>query len=146
MPTQDFAVLQFAGVCLLLPQENLAVIEMASNCEAGSATPGAVATLQAAGAEWPVFALDGELKPGAELPPEYRVCSAFNTPAGSLFALACEQVGQLAIDREHGFIPLRACMRLPGGPVASLAQYHGRLLQLGDIGAMPGYLTTAAAA
>lgn len=146
MTVRDYAVLQFDGVCLLLPQENVAAIETAANCEAGSAVPGALATLKAGGAEWPLFALDADARPRAELPPAHRVCVAFNGAAGEVFAIACEQVGQLSIDRQRELVPLRDCMRLPGAPIESLSLYHGRLLQLADVDAMPAYLTTAAAA
>lgn len=146
MPVRDYAVLQFDGVCLLLPQDSVAAIETASNCEAGSTVPGALATLKAGAAEWPLFALDADARPRAELPPAYRVCVAFDGAAGEAFAIACEQVGQLSIDRERELVPLRDCMRLPGGPIESLSLYHGRLLQFADLGAMPAYLATAAAA
>lgn len=143
---QNYAVLQFDGVCLLLPQANLAAIEPVSNCEAGSAVPGALATLKSNAAEWPVFALDADSRPRAELPPGYPVCVAFSGAAGPAYAIACEQVGQLSIDRERELIPLRDCMRLPGGPIESLSLYQGRLLQLADVAALSAYLTMAAAA
>lgn len=126
--TDEYALIEFNGLCLLLSQAAVAAIDLVSNIKPGRVALPAIGVLDAGVGEWPVFALGGEFEALDHCPPDYRACVAIDCGDGAVFALACEEVGKIAMTAAQAAAPLRDCMRLPQNPVASLLLRNNRLL------------------
>lgn len=146
MDERYFAQLDFAGVRLLLPQDNAAAIEVSADIDTSTGVAGALGMLRANGLEWPAFALDAACEPCTECPPNYRFCIAINLGDLPAFALACEKVDRLELADGRELRPLEPCMRQPLGPVESLLLRDGRLLLLADVARLRRYLLPEIAA
>ncbi len=146
MVERNFAQLDFDGVRLLLPQENVAAIEVSAEIDTASGVAGALGSLRANGLEWPAFALDAACEPCAECPPAYPFCIAINLGDLPAFALACEKIDRLTLTDEREFQPLQPCMHRPLGPVEALLLRDGGLLLLADVARLRRYLLPEIAA
>jgi len=146
MNDNNMALIIFAGVNLLLPQNAVVTIEMIENIETEVSVTGAIGTLKANEGEWPVFALGADFKPQLDCPPEYRYCVAVSQPGKAAFSIVCEEVESVTVDHESELKPLQACMRNTTNPIASLMYKDEKLMLVSDIEAMQNYLNLGAAA
>ena len=140
MELKHLAVMSFDGTHLLLPQQTVTTIEVASSIDSEVDTPGALGRLKSGGHEWPVFALTTDLKTRSERPSSYRFCVAFNRDDGGAFAIACEQVSALAVDNMNQIKPLHSCMRTSGCPVEWLLLKDHQLMFISGVEAMHEFL------
>jgi hypothetical protein len=143
---ENFAILSFDGINLLVPQANVVTIEMSSSFERRAQQNGALGNLSMGNVEWPVFALDAKFNSLVECPKNYRYCVAVSINGAAAFSLACEEVGAVVVESEDVFDALQDCMRAPASPIESLLYRDERLLLRVNVDRMANYLSLEAAA
>ena len=144
MSESSLAMMSFDGIRLLLPQPQVATIEMSASIEAEAGE--GIGCLRLGPGSWPVFALDAEFRRYRECPAHYRYCVAFNLDNRPVFALACEEVTTIDTGDEFETDPLQPCMRSASNPIRALQVRDGELLLVSDVGAMERFLTLEIAA
>ncbi|MCP4331793.1 MAG: hypothetical protein GY785_03990 [Gammaproteobacteria bacterium] len=146
MSARSLAVISFDGVHLLIPQQAVATIEMASSIVKGD-TPGrTIGNLKTKAGEWPVYALTADFKSRVDCPPNYRYCVAINHENREAFSIACEEVSALTIGNDEELKPLQACMRTPGNPIESVVLKGDKLMLLSNVETMQEFLSPRVAA
>jgi hypothetical protein len=140
MEHKNLAVMSFDGIHLLLPQQNVATIEVANSIADEVDIPGALGTLKSGARVWPVFALTADFKIQYERPSSYRFCVGFNHDDQEAFSLACEEVSTLSVDNLDQFKPLHACMQTLGCPLESLLLKDNKMMLVSDIEIMSQFL------
>ena len=146
MKESTLAMMSFDGIRLLLPQQQVATIEMSTVIETQAEAGAAIGRLQPGPKAWPVFALDAGFGHLPQCPAHYRYCVAFDLDGRPAFALACEEVTTLALDDDFETDPLQPCMRPPHNPIEALRVRDGRLLLISSAGAMERFLRLEIAA
>ena len=141
MGVVNLAVLSFDGVNLLLPQHEVATIEVVNSIIDENDTPGAFGTLKSAGREWPVFALTSDFEKQLECPSNYKFCVGINyVKQAEAFSIACEEVNTLKIENASELKSVHTCMRTPECPIEALVLKDGQLLLMSDVATMRRYL------
>lgn len=146
MVEKNLAVISFDGVHLLLPQQAVATIEMASQIVKNDIPGETIGTLKTDTGEWPAYALAADFKARADCPPGYRYCVAINLENQAAFSIVCEEVSALIIDSDEELKPLQTCMRTEDNPIASVMLKDGKLMLVSDVATMQHFLTPRAAA
>ncbi len=122
-----YAKLTIDEQSLLLPQDRLLHIELASNIQAnisrGNITLGFVEFDEH---EWPVITLDNNLMPLTSLPEQRRLVACIDGTEQPL-ALACDTITTLPITAESIFEPLPEIMRHEKSPIEALLHSQGIL-------------------
>lgn len=99
-----FAALRLGDCKLLLPQREVAVLELISDLQP-SVTPGVAGELSFRDEQWPVYSLSDQLQLAPKTARSRRICVLLHDAGGSGYlGLACDEVGYL--EREH--LQLRA--------------------------------------
>jgi len=146
MDDKSLAVIMFDGIHLLLPQQAVVTIEMSDDIENSATAPGAIGTLKAETGEWPVYALDTELRPQASCPSHYKYCVAVSRGDEAVFSIMCEEVGAVEVEHDDEIKPLQVCMRPDKSPIQSLLLKDETLMLVSDVDSLQQYLSLEVAA
>ena len=146
MSARSLAVISFDGVHLLIPQQAVATIEMASNIVKGDNPGQTIGNLKTKAGEWPAYALTADFKSRADCPTNYRYCVAINRGNQEAFSIVCEEVSALTIDNDEELKPLQACMRTPGNPIEEVVLKDDKLMLLSNVETMQEFLSPRTAA
>lgn len=146
MGVVNLAVLSFDGVHLLLPQHEVATIEVVNSIIDENDTPGAFGTLKSAGREWPVFALTSDFEKQLECPSNYKFCVGINyEKQAEAFSIACEEVSTLKIENASDLKSVQACMRTPECPIEALVLKDDQLMLMSHVATMRQFLMSEVA-
>lgn len=140
MGVKNFAVLKFDGVRLLLPQPDVASVEIIQNIDEPQVSSGAIGTIVSGHIEWPVFALNAKLKILNRCPAAYKYCAAINFKGEAAFSLACEEVSVMSVDIDDGLISVPRCMRTINCPVESIVLEGHQIMLVSETGALQKFL------
>jgi hypothetical protein len=141
MDVKHLAVLSFEGIHLLLPQQEVATIEVVDKIHEGGEVAGALGTMKSGGLEWPVFALTSELNPRPERPANYRFCVCINdTTETEAFSIACEEVSTLEIKNESELKLVQSCMRTSQCPIEALILKDNQMMLVSKAETMQQFL------
>ncbi|MCP4764716.1 MAG: hypothetical protein GY875_00420 [Gammaproteobacteria bacterium] len=146
MSARSLAVISFDGVHLIIPQQAVATIEMASNIVSGDTPERTIGNLKTEAGEWPAYALTADFNSRADCPTSYRYCVAINCGNQEAFSVACEEVSALTIDNDEELKPLQACMRTPGNPIEAVVLKDDKLMLLSNVETMQEFLSSRTAA
>ena len=105
-------LLHFGRTRVALAQRAVRSLEAAVDADYSVAAPGALGAIVVAGASWPVYALDEELKPLHNVPRERRICALLAGEHGS-FGVLCDEAQVLARQNLSAY-PLPVAMRRKG--------------------------------
>ena len=142
MDIVNLAVISFDGIHLLLPQQAVATIELASNIKEESTTPESIGALSSGGRNWPAYALTANFDKLTECPPIYKFCIALTRENEDAFSIACEEVSTISVNQKNELKPLQICMQLPLSPVQHLLLKENKFMLVSDIDAMYRFLNT----
>ena len=140
MEQLNLARIGFDGVQMLIPQGGIATIEMIDSVELSDVAPGAIGSLSSGGRDWPVFALDADFGILNEPTDAHKYCVAFDIDSQAAFALACDEVGSLALASIDEIKPVQACMRSPGSPVDAMVLQDGVLMLVSRVDTLNRFL------
>jgi hypothetical protein len=141
MDIKHLAVLSFEGINLLLPQQEVATIEVVNAIEEEGDVPGALGTLKSGDREWPVFALTSEFEQRRERPPNYKYCVGINDASkAEAFSIVCEEVSTLEIENADELKSVQACMRTAACPVEALILKDNQLMLVSNAEIMQQFL------
>jgi hypothetical protein len=115
-----YAVLQMDGIKLLLPQNEVVILESSTDVQQG--------WIAFRGGEWPVYCLDAGFVPSLEPPPTRRICALLAHDEG-FQGLLCDTLEQLPGERLT-LHPLPRCMQQPDTLVTGLALQGEQVLYL----------------
>lgn len=145
MDVINLAVISFDGVHLLLPQEDVATIEVTKNILDQSDAPEAFGTLKSSGREWPVFALTSGFKRQLECPSSYKFCVGINHDTqAEAFSIACEEVSTLKIENASELKSVQPCMRTSECPIEALIFKDNQLMLVSNVETMRQFLMPGA--
>ncbi len=137
------ALLGFGSRLLAVPLSSLVTIEHSGKLTEGQeSSPGAFATVEAAGQHTPVYAFtdDFAMCDGSRYPGHFCVVLRADDGARQ-YALACTDVEQLRTGGEYaGLQMIPDCMQLPGSPFAGLFMREGKLVLTADSSSLLGYI------
>ena len=140
MEVINLAVMSFDGVHLLLPQQDVATIEVATGIGDEVDAAGSIGTMNSGGQKWPVFVLTSDLKTRPDRPETYKFCVGFNHDDQEAFSIACEEVSALSVENASDLKPVHACMRVSNCLVKSLLLKDSNMMLVSDIELMHQFL------
>jgi hypothetical protein len=119
---QRFAVLQLAGIALLVPLHEVYSLESAIDVDSTRKSGGSVGAIRNAESWFTVFCLSDNLEPISTLQATFRICAILAT-ADAAVGLACRSVSSVdsSVLAHH---PLPECMRTVHSPIQGLTR-HG---------------------
>lgn len=123
-----YANLTIDGQSLLLPQNDLLHIELASNIQphTENGNGSGLGFVEFDQRQWPVFTLDHDLKSLDTLPERRRLVACIRS-AAQPFALACDKVSTLPITSDAIFDALPEIMQHERNPIQALLYHHETL-------------------
>ncbi len=136
--------MSFDGVHLLLPQQDVATIEVVKSMGGEVGVAGSIGILKSGGREWPVFALTADFKPRLECPASYRFCVCFNRDDREAFSIACEEVSTYSVDNTDQLKRVQTCMRTSDCPIESLLLKDNELMLVSGMETMHQFLVPEA--
>jgi hypothetical protein len=146
MDVINLAVISFDGVHLLLPQQEVATIEVVNSIDDESNAPGALGTMKSSGREWPVFALTSDFGKQLECPSNYKYCVGIHyEKQASAYSIACEEVSTLKIENAAELKSVRPCMQTSNCPIESLIFRDDRLMLVSNGETMRQFLISEVA-
>ena len=135
-----FSLLTLGGLRLAVPQADIDTLEPAADIDPASPPPHGIGWIRLGRQRWPVFCLNGELRPRSERPADHGTCAVLNA-GGHAIALLCTDVSLLHLPAA-GLAPLPPAMALPGRPIRGLAQMDGAVLCLSSARDLAEYVKT----
>lgn len=135
--------MSFDGISLLLPQSNVATIEVANSVVKDDAidSAGTAGKLNSGGREWPVFALTSDFSKKTEFPSHYKFCVAMHdADQNAAFAIACEQVSTVNIEDTGQLSQVQPCMKSGDCPIDALMLRDNQMLLVSNIDSMQQFL------
>ncbi len=124
-PSAHSAELVIDGQSLLIGHVHIHSVEPMEEVRRQSGLGNAIGTLTLADGEWPVYSVDGDLEPLADVPDRRRACVLLNSSHGGVGFL-CDRVRVVGNDALT-LVPLPGCMRRDEGLLESLAVMDGRV-------------------
>jgi hypothetical protein len=137
-----YAVLLIDGCRLLIPQKEIAILELISDMQREvsiNKKQNSVGYLPFQGESWPVFCLTGQLTISEEIPKTRQVCALLNDNNNNYLALLCDSIQN--IERQHLLVQtIPACMRQVDMLISALAIYKEELLYITTISQLSEFL------
>jgi hypothetical protein len=127
-------LLQIGRTRVALAQRAVRSLESASDTDFTDPAGAALGTIAAAGARWPVFALDDELAPLNVVPRHRRICALLAAEGGS-FGLLCDEA-QVLPRAGRSTYPLPPAMRRAGSPVDGVVTLGSGVALLASVRAL----------
>lgn len=136
----SFALIQFDGFRLLLPQAEVGIIEVAANIVDEESVPNASGVVKSGNKTWPVFALDAEMQLRSDNPESYKYNLCMNHDDEAAFSIACEQVSTISFENNNELKPVPASMQVSGCPVDFLVMKDFQMMMGSSAEKMLQYL------
>lgn len=140
MEVKNLAVMSFDGVHLLLPQQDVATIEVATSIDGEVDAAGSIGTMNSGGQKWPVFVLTSDFKTRPDRPETYKFCVGFNHDNQGSFSIACEEVSSLSVEKASDLKPVHTCMRVSDCLVESLLLKDNNMMLVSNTELMHQFL------
>jgi len=137
-------LLHFGRTRVALTQRAVRSLEAAADVAFTATAPGALGTIAAGGAHWPVYALDEELAPLRDVPRQRRICALLATATG-LIGLLCDEAQVLQRQGLSAY-PLPLVMRRAGTPLEGVLQTPDGVALLSSAPALAAVVGVDAAA
>lgn len=115
----SFAVLIFAGLQLLIPQNDIFSLEPTIDMTPSTTTIGSVGQLQQSNQAYALYALSAELTLLNSCPESYRIAVLMKS-INPVYGLLCEQVDTIKRD-QLSIHPIPTVMRRKNSPLLALA-------------------------
>lgn len=135
-----YALLGFEGIELSFPQDQVLNINSIGDVQPSNTPHREVGCVSHNDSVMRVFALSADLQPKTVSTKEHRFCVSFHIDGEPLFALTCDTVESLTIDKGASIQPLPELMKLDFTPIHWLLRHEEKLALLTDVGAMHAYL------
>jgi hypothetical protein len=117
--SEHFAVLVFAGLQLLIPQNDIFSLEPTIDMTPSTTTIGSVGQLQQSNQAYALYALSAELTLLNSCPESYRIAVLMKN-VNPVYGVLCEQIDTIKRD-QLSIHPVPAAMRRENSPLLALA-------------------------
>jgi len=146
MPVAKFhVVLHFDDIRLVVPQENIRMIEMIESVETyvepEESMIGIMGWVSYFEQQYPVFTLSAELHLLDSLPASRDFCVLLETPEEAIYGLSCDQVESLEISSDMIYTDLPDCMFKAHSPIQSLMIRQNKVASMTNSQALMYYFS-----
>lgn len=125
MDNSGFALLRFEQTRILVPRQDIRILELAVDMDRNDAAAGAVGWIAFGLQRCPVYCLSADMTWLTEIPADRPVCAVM-ADGGHNFGLLCSEAALLHV-RDLVLHELPPGMRAPGLPFGQLALHSGAL-------------------
>lgn len=132
--SEYFANVTFAGLQLLIPQNDIYSLEPTVDMTPCPDVIGAAGQLQQGNEMWSLYALSSDLSLFDSCPDSYRIAVLLKN-VKPLYGLLCEQIDSLARN-QISIHPIPTAMRNPTSPLLALALYGEEIRYISSASAL----------